>query len=122
MEKSGFLKWQLGEEPNLVMLYVCAIICGPFLLMFYVHALRNELVKVNPNADDSMHWFAVIFPLIGLAITQVQLAEMEKIKGIEGKNTVPYWEWICIVLSFISHLVFPLVIADQMKRLNALAE
>lgn len=120
MEKSGFLKWQLGEDPNLVMMYVCAILCGP-LLLFYMHALRNEVVKVNPNADDSMHWFSVIIPIAGLAITSAQIVEMEKAKGIEGKYTVPYWEWISVLLGFVFPFIAPLIIADQMKRLNALA-
>ena len=116
-QSGGFLSWKIGQQPNAALMYVGFCCCCGFPTVAHLHALRNELKNAFPEIEDDMHWIYVIISIIGLYKNEEQLAALEAKNNIaNAASSLPWW------LPFILPIMWPAVLASQMKRLNALVE
>ena len=116
-ESGGFLDWKLGQKPNTVLLYIGYCCCCGFPLMFQIHAFRNAFKARFIEIDDNMHWLYVIIGFIGLYQNDKQLGEIEKLHNISvPAASLPWW------LPLFLPILWPMAVASQMNRLNALNE
>ena len=114
-ETGGFLDWKIGQTPNVLMLFIGYCCCCGFPLIFQMHAFRREFAKAF-GVDDSAHWIAVIIGIYGLYLSNEQLTSLEAQKGITPASSMPWF------LTLFVPILWPIAVADQMKRLNALAQ
>jgi hypothetical protein len=113
---NGMIDWKIGEKPNLGMMYVGFCCLSGIPLICQLHAFRNVLKENFADIDDSQHWLAVIISIYGLYLNDKQLKELEAAKNITAESKMPWW------LPIIVPALWPLALADQMNRLNALVE
>lgn len=113
----GFLSWKIGQQPNVLLMYLGFCCCCGFPLMFQMHAFRNELKGKFDEIDDTLHWFNVIISIVGIYQNDKQLEELEaKYNVTPPPSSLPWW------LPVFVNILWPLAIANQMKRLNAIVE
>ena len=113
----GFLDWKLRQEPNVMLMYVGMLLCCGLTLFLHMHAFRNVLKATFPEVDDKLHWVAVIIGIFGLYQNEMQLAELEKKYNVQvPADSMPWF------MPKLCGVLFPMALASQMKRLNALAE
>jgi hypothetical protein len=100
-----------------MLMYVGMLLCCGLTLFLHMHAFRNVLKATFPEVDDKLHWVAVIIGIFGLYQNEMQLAELEKKYNIQAPASSMPW-----FLPIFCGILWPLALASQMKRLNALAE
>ena len=113
----GFLDWKLRQEPNVMLMYVGMLCCCGLPILAQLHAFRNVLKATFPEVDDNLHWVAVIIGIFGLYQNETQLAELEKKYNIQAPASSMPW-----FLPILCGVLWPMALASQMKRLNALAQ
>ena len=112
----GFIDWKLGQEPNTLLMFIGYCCCCGLPLIAQMHAFRNELKAAFSEVDDNLHWVNVIISIYGLYQNEQQLGELEKQHNVTAPAAAMPW-WLPIVIP----ILWPMAIAAQMKRLNALA-
>ena len=114
-ESGGFLSWKVGQTPNVALLFLGYFCCCGFPLLIQLHAFRNELKSSFEEIDDNLHWVYVIIGIFGLYQNEQQLNSLEAKYSVNAApNSLPWW------LPLIVPVLWPLAIANQMRRLNEL--
>lgn len=111
---AGFLEWKSGQEPNIGILYLCWCCCCGLPFLFKFHYLRNVL-RDEFGMDDSMHWLMIIIGIYGFYVTAKQVESLENAAGITRTSSMPWW------LPVFVFFLWPVLMADLMKRINVLA-
>ena len=114
-ESGGFLTWKVGQTPNVALLFLGYCCCCGLPLLLQLHAFRNELKSSFEEIDDNLHWVYVIIGIFGLYQNEQQLNSLEAKYSVNAApNSLPWW------LPLIVPVLWPLAIANQMRRLNEL--
>ena len=115
-QSAGLFNYTVGNQPNVLMLFVGYCCCCGLSGIIQLHNIRNELKRIFPQINDSNHWLYVIIGLWGIYVTNNELAELEKEYGIVYTPKVP------VLLLIFLPVLWPIALGDMMSRLNALAE
>ena len=98
-QSSGFVDWKIGQDANILMMFIGFICCCGLPIYFRVHALRNKL-KNRFDVDDSTHILAVLIPIYGMYITHRQLSELEATHGLQTVTPIP-WHYMIFAGGFV---------------------
>ncbi|MBE6405798.1 MAG: hypothetical protein E7040_07240 [Lentisphaerae bacterium] len=116
-QSSGFIDWRLGQDANILMMFIGFYCCCGLPIFFKMHALRTEL-KNQFGVDDSTHILAVLIPIYGLYITHKQISELEAKYDVKPVPPIP-WHYMIFAGGII---LWPICVKEQMDRLNAIAD
>lgn len=83
-EKSGFLGWKVGEQPNVAAFYIEIICCG-WIYLWNVHLILTEFEN-RLGMSSKLHWVKVILFWYGLLELEKEIKSIEVRNGIETKE------------------------------------
>lgn len=120
MAKShGFMGYNRGEEPNVVLLYLSMCCCAIPWIMIGLGVLKAASQVLKEEFPESMgrNILCALFPIIGAITLDPILTKKEQELGLA--NVEPNMKVLGIASLFCG-LVGPLYLAGLIKRLNAI--
>ena len=118
-KKHGFMGYNRGEEPDLVLMFLGMFCCAIPLIMVSLGVYKAATEVLKGDFPDSMgrNILCALFPIAGAIILDPILTKKEQELGIANVN--PNMK-IMGIGSFFCGIVAPLYLAGLIQRLNAI--
>ena len=116
-EKSGFIGWKIGQEPNLVAIivgYFCCCFLGIWNFHLYLEEIEKEL-----GISSNLHWVKVILYPFGMLELDKELCKLE-CKAGKSPEEEGFFSVSLIACLPCLHFLLPFKLVKLMKRANGL--